>query len=71
MAHVPGMEQILKLRARGLLGCALSGAGPGILVFYDEGSEAVLDMVRAEFDKVGKPSEIVARGVSEKGLEIK
>ncbi len=71
MASVPGMERILKLRAPGLLGCALSGAGPAILVFYDEGSEGVLDLVRAEFEKAGKSSEIVVRGVSEKGLEIR
>ncbi|MDA1316323.1 MAG: homoserine kinase [Acidobacteria bacterium] len=70
MASVPGMEQILKLRAPGLLGCALSGAGPAILVFYDEGSEHVLELVRAEFTKAGKANEIVVRGVAEKGLEI-
>lgn len=29
---VPGLDDILKLRAPGLLGCALSGAGPSILV---------------------------------------
>jgi len=70
MGSVPGMEQILKLRAPGLLGCALSGAGPAILVFYDEGSEHVLELVRAEFTKAGKANEVVARGVSRKGLEI-
>ena len=37
---VPGLDEILKLRAPGLLGCVLSGAGPSILVFYERGSEA-------------------------------
>ncbi len=46
---VPGLEDILKLRAPGLLGCALSGAGPSILVFYERGYEAVCDLVRQVF----------------------
>src|ERR1041385_3753874 len=33
-ALVPGLHDILKLRAPGLLGCALSGAGPPILAFF-------------------------------------
>ena len=37
-ALVPGLEEMVKLRAPGLLGCALSGAGPSILVFYERGS---------------------------------
>src|SRR6185369_11003830 len=43
---VPGLNDILKLRAPGLLGCALSGAGPSILVFYEQGYECVCDLVR-------------------------
>ena len=70
MASVPGMEQILKLRAPGLLGCALSGAGPSILVFYEEGSESVLDLVRDEFKRAGKSSEVVVRGIDKEGLRI-
>ncbi len=34
-----GLHEILKLRAPGLLGCALSGAGPSILVFFERGYE--------------------------------
>jgi homoserine kinase len=70
MANVPGMEQILKLRAPGLLGCALSGAGPSILVLYEEGSESVLDLVRDEFERAGKSSEVVVRGIDKEGLQI-
>src|SRR6266852_6209854 len=37
-AHLaPGLSDILKLRAPGLLGCALGGAGPSIIVFYERG----------------------------------
>ena len=70
MAYIPGMEQILKLRAPGLLGCALSGSGPSILVFYEEGSENVLDLVCDEFRHAGQSSEVVAHGIDEEGLQI-
>jgi homoserine kinase len=34
---VPGLDEIVRLRAPGLLGCTLSGAGPSILVFFERG----------------------------------
>ncbi len=40
-ALVPGFTEMLQLRIPGLLGCALSGAGPSVLVFYERGSEHV------------------------------
>jgi homoserine kinase len=64
------MEEILNLRAPGLLGCALSGAGPAILVFYEEGSEAVLELVREKFHLAGRASEIIVRDVDRDGLQI-
>src|SRR6202163_2600889 len=56
-ALVPGLDDILKLRAPGLLGCALSGAGPSILVFYERGYESVCDLVRQIFRLHGHDSE--------------
>jgi homoserine kinase len=56
---VPGLEDMVKLRAPGLLGCALSGAGPSILVFYEKGYEPVCDLVRQIFALHGKHSEIL------------
>src|ERR1035438_10105442 len=44
-ALVPGLHEILRLRATGLLGCALSGAGPSILVFFERGYESVCGLV--------------------------
>ena len=70
MKMVPGMEEILNLRAPGLLGCALSGAGPAILVFYEEGRETVLELVRERFHHAGRASEIVVRDVDRDGLRI-
>jgi len=56
---VPGLEDMVKLRAPGLLGCALSGAGPSILVFYEKGYEPVCDLVRQIFALHGRQSEIL------------
>ncbi len=67
---VPGLDEILKLRAPGLLGCALSGAGPSILVFYERGYEPVCDLVRQVFAMHGHASEILWTQIAEKGYEL-
>jgi homoserine kinase len=66
---VPGLEEILKLRAPGLLGCALSGAGPSILVFYERGHEAVCDLVRQIFRLNGHESETLFANIAECGFQ--
>jgi len=68
---VPGLEDILKLRAPGLLGCALSGAGPSILVFYERGYEAVCDLVRQVFALHGHASEVMLAQVAASGFELR
>jgi homoserine kinase len=67
---VPGLDAILKLRAPGLLGCALSGAGPSILVFYERGHESVCDLVRQIFALNGHESETLLADIEEKGFEV-
>jgi homoserine kinase len=67
---VPGLAEILRVRAPGLLGCTLSGAGPGVLVFYEKGYERVCDLVRQIFAMNGCTTEIIGAGVSRKGYEI-
>ncbi|HLI83347.1 MAG TPA: homoserine kinase [Bryobacteraceae bacterium] len=67
---VPGLEEVLKLRAPGLLGCALSGAGPSILVFYERGYENVCDLVRQIFRLQGRDSEIFVTHIAERGFEV-
>lgn len=70
-AHlVPGLDEILKLRAPGLLGCALSGAGPSVLVFYERGSEQVCDLVRQIFALNHKPAEVLWANIAEHGYEL-
>src|ERR1700687_612743 len=69
-ALVPGLEEMVKLRAPGLLGCALSGAGPSILVFYEKGSEQVCDLVRQIFALHGRQSEILKVRIAERGYAV-
>jgi homoserine kinase len=70
-AHlVPGLEEITKLRAPGLLGCALSGAGPSILVFYQRGYESVCDLVRQIFAIKGHDSQVLWAQIADHGYEL-
>jgi homoserine kinase len=68
---VPGLADILKLRAPGLLGCALSGAGPSILVFFERGCEQVCDLIRQVFALHGHASEVLFAHVAECGFELR
>jgi len=67
---VPGLEEILQLRAPGLLGCALSGAGPSILVFYESGCQQVCDLVCQIFALHGHQAEIIAARIARSGYEV-
>jgi len=69
-ALVPGLDEIIKLRAKGLLGCALSGAGPSILVFYERGYEHVCQGVQQVFAKHGKESEVILTELAAHGYRI-
>jgi homoserine kinase len=64
---VPGLEEILLLRAEGLLGCALSGAGPSILVFHERGHESVCDLVVEAFARHGHRAEVACSAVASRG----
>jgi homoserine kinase len=67
---VPGLAEILRLRKPGLLGCTLSGAGPGVLVFYERGAENVCELVRNIFAMNGCTTEVISAGVSRTGYEF-
>ena len=67
---VPGLDEILQLRAPGLLGCALSGAGPSILVFYESGCQQVCDLVCQIFALHGHQAEIIAARIARSGYEV-
>jgi len=67
---VPGLDEIIGLRMKGLLGCALSGAGPSILVFYERGYEHVCQSVQHVFTAHGKYSEIMLTELATRGYEL-
>jgi homoserine kinase len=67
---VPGLDEMTRLRAPGLLGCALSGAGPSILVFYERGFESVCDLVRQIFALHGHQSETLWAQIDDHGYRL-
>jgi homoserine kinase len=67
---VPGLEEALRLRAPGLLGCALSGAGPSILVFYQRGFEDVCQLVCKIFELHGRGAEVIPARISRTGYSV-
>ena len=69
--RVPGLRTILQLRFPGLLGCALSGAGPAVLVFYETGKEEAVDAVVREFERAGSSSEAMFPDLDRTGLIIR
>ena len=69
-ALVPGLEEILRLRAPGLLGCALSGAGPAILVFFERGCEQVCHLVCQIFGLHGHGAEVLPASIASHGFEV-
>jgi homoserine kinase len=66
---VPGLADIVKLRAPGLLGCVLSGAGPSVLVFHEKGFEDVCDLVCQIFAAHGAKAKVMASRVARVGYE--
>ncbi|HZU24434.1 MAG TPA: homoserine kinase [Bryobacteraceae bacterium] len=68
---VPGMADILRLRAPGLLGCVLSGAGPSMLVFHESGFENVCDLVCQIFKHHGHRAEVLPVRIAHHGYEVR
>lgn len=69
-ALVPGLEEALRLRAPGLLGCTLSGAGPSILAFYEKGCEQVSDLVCQIFAIHGHKAEVICTRIAPEGYKV-
>ena len=67
---VPGLDEMVKLRAPGLLGCALSGAGPSVLVFHEKGYERVTGLVREIFKLRGHDSEVLWPDIAQTGYRL-
>jgi homoserine kinase len=67
---VPGLAEILALREPGLLGCVLSGAGPSVLLFFEEGAHQCCDRVLETFRACGQEAEILRVGIAAEGYEL-
>ena len=67
---VPGLAEMIALRRDGLLGAALSGAGPSVLVFYERGSEGVVDEFQKVFAAHGHSSEILWAHIPDHGYDV-
>jgi homoserine kinase len=67
---VPGLAEMLELRAPGLLGAAMSGAGPSVLVFYERGYEGVVELFREIFGRHGHSSEILTSHIPDHGYDL-
>lgn len=64
---VPGFREMLQLQHPGLLGCALSGAGPSVLVFYERGSEKVTAFFEELFARYGASSTTYFTDIQRRG----
>jgi homoserine kinase len=67
---IPGLEEILALRADGLLGCAISGAGPSILVIHESNHAEVCELVQAVFRTHSHETTVFHAGIDEDGLVL-
>lgn len=67
---IPGFHEMLQLRAPGLLGCSLSGAGPSILVFYERGQEAVTKLFEQVFASNGHASTTYQTNIQHSGYVL-
>lgn len=67
---VPGLTEMTQLRVPGLLGCALSGAGPSIVVFYERGHEAICECIQEIFQRKGHASEVLHADIAEHGYAL-
>ncbi|HYZ83779.1 MAG TPA: homoserine kinase [Bryobacteraceae bacterium] len=67
---VPGLAEALQIRAPGLLGCTLSGAGPSILVFYERGYESVCELFQQIFRHHGRNAEILSAHIARSGYSV-
>jgi homoserine kinase len=67
---IPGFEEMLNLRAPGLFGCALSGAGPSVLVFLERGREEVTKLFEETFRKHGHQSKTYFTEIQRSGFQL-
>lgn len=67
---IPGFHEMLKLREPGLFGCALSGAGPSVLVFLERGREEVTRLFEELFRKHGHEAKTYFTEIQRSGFQL-
>jgi homoserine kinase len=67
---IPGFSEMLELRAPGLLGCSLSGAGPSVLVFFKRGHEEVTRSFEDIFERHGHQARTYLTEIQRKGFVL-
>lgn len=72
MARIPGMEQALALDDRGIIGAALSGAGPSLiaLVRHNAACAAIARRLRACFERAGVGTRAFTVDLASRGLSV-
>lgn len=67
---IPGFDEMLALRAPGLLGCSLSGAGPSVLVFFERGQEQITNLFTAVFERRGHKATTLFTDIQRNGFVL-
>lgn len=67
---IPGFSEMLQLKAPGLLGCALSGAGPSVLVFFERGKEEIPSLFEDIFRKHGRGARTYFTDIQREGFTV-
>jgi homoserine kinase len=67
---VRGLTEAIELRIPGLVGCALSGAGPAVLVFYERGAEHVCEVVAGCLGSDENRASVLFTEIDSRGLQV-
>ncbi len=67
---IPGLTEILRLKVPGLLGCALSGAGPSVLVFFERGRREITSVIENTFRSHGHHSHTYFTEIQREGFVL-
>jgi homoserine kinase len=67
---IPGFDEMLTLRAPGLLGCSLSGAGPSVLVFFERGQEHITNLFTDVFERHGHEATTLFTDIQRHGFVL-
>ena len=70
-AFVPGLAECLRIEVEGLLGIALSGAGPSVLALCDSNGPAIASAMRDAFTRHKIACEAWTLGISHVGVSVR